>query len=43
MASRLTLTWDVLKFFLDFLNQTITNRLTLTWDVLKYYNLLTVP
>ena len=34
-VSRLTLTWDVLKFFTIFFFFVCEIRLTLTWDVLK--------
>ena len=35
MISRLTLTWDVLKLFLESRCCLFQFRLTLTWDVLK--------
>ena len=40
---RLTLTWDVLKFYNRCSLYIKEQWLTLTWDVLKCYNLLTVP
>ena len=36
LTHRLTLTWDVLKFFILFFNATKCYWLTLTWDVLKF-------
>ena len=35
LISRLTLTWDVLKFRINFGEICAPTRLTLTWDVLK--------
>ena len=36
-GSRLTLTWDVLKYMEDFITILSVGRLTLTWDVLKLF------
>ena len=33
---RLTLTWDVFKWYLDNEVETLLDWLTLTWDVFKY-------
>ena len=35
-TSRLTLTWDVLKYVHWQAKKNISQRLTLTWDVLKF-------
>ena len=32
----LTLTWDVLKYIIKAITETVIEGLTLTWDVLKY-------
>ena len=38
--TRLTLTWDVLKFLVVCHMTSMKSRLTLTWDVLKWHNVI---